>query len=462
MSTTTTTTTTGTAGAVRDWIGQYRMAQPAVGQADLATVAQHMFALMLRNVSSDGLRFADPTDPSQFSLQGCIIASPSYHASFPAVDQDYVFNWTRDAAVVAIELAAAELPTNQPLIDYVNFARSCQNSGLPIGWASYTIEGRKRDRWSEQSDGPALRTLAVLQLYGKLDATAQAVARDVIATDISYLLSVYQQPTKSLWEERDGFSFFARAVQLRCFSELAANGLGISVPAGVAEASSWLAARLAEHWNSSENLYVTFGGPAGASNPPLTAGYDPNVDIVMSCIYGAIAPTDTRMLATAARIRSQWSDSHSSYAYPINQDDQARGVGPLMGRYPDDRYDGDSAPPNDVGHPWVPCTANYAELYYRLATAIREQQSIPLDGLSAPFFLPLGIDGSTPAGSAADQLDARGDQMLRALILHSDRLELSEQFDRTTGFEKSVANLTWSYAAFLSAVRIRTGTVVHG
>ena len=39
-----------------------------------------------------------------------------------------------------------------------------------------------------------------------------------------------------------------------------------------------------------------------------------------------------------------------------------------------------------------------------------------------------------------------------ALIFHSDRLELSEQFDRTTGFEKSVANLTWSYAAFLSAV----------
>ena len=50
--------------------------------------------------------------------------------------------------------------------------------------------------------------------------------------------------------------------------------------------------------------------------------------------------------------------------------------------------------------------------------------------------------------------------MLPALIFHSDHLELSEQFDRTTGFEKSVANLTWSYAAFLSAIRART--VVHG
>ena len=40
--------------------------------------------------------------------------------------------------------------------------------------------------------------------------------------------------------------------------------------------------------------------------------------------------------------------------------------------------------------------------------------------------------------------------------------DLSEQFDRTTGFEKSVANLTWSYAAYLSAVRARTGVVLHG
>jgi glucoamylase len=133
-----------------------------------------------------------------------------------------------------------------------------------------------------------------------------------------------------------------------------------------------------------------------------------------------------------------------------------------MGRYPQDTYDGDSAPPNEVGHPWVPCTANFAELHYRLASTIRAQQTVPLDSLSAAFFDPLDIDGATPATKAADLLDAAGDRMLAALIFHSNRLELSEQFDRTTGFEKSVANLTWSYAAFLSATRARTDTVVHG
>jgi len=52
--------------------------------------------------------------------------------------------------------------------------------------------------------------------------------------------------------------------------------------------------------------------------------------------------------------------------------------------------------------------------------------------------------------------------MLSAIIFHSDHLELSEQFDGTTGYEKSVSDLTWSYAAFLSAVRAKTGSAVLG
>jgi glucoamylase len=36
------------------------------------------------------------------------------------------------------------------------------------------------------------------------------------------------------------------------------------------------------------------------------------------------------------------------------------------------------------------------------------------------------------------------------------QVELSEQFDATTGYEKSVSNLSRSYASFLSAVRART------
>ena len=46
--------------------------------------------------------------------------------------------------------------------------------------------------------------------------------------------------------------------------------------------------------------------------------------------------------------------------------------------------------------------------------------------------------------------------MLQAVVFHSEHFELSEQFDATTGYEKSVSNLSWSYASFLSAVRAAT------
>jgi glucoamylase len=77
------------------------------------------------------------------------------------------------------------------------------------------------------------------------------------------------------------------------------------------------------------------------------------------------------------------------------------------------------------------------------------------DSLSATFFSQVGVTPATPPREAAAALRAAGDAMLQAIVYHSDHFELSEQFDAVTGFEKSVANLSWSYAAFLSAVRAR-------
>jgi hypothetical protein len=145
----------------------------------------------------------------------------------------------------------------------------------------------------------------------------------------------------------------------------------------------------------------------------------------------------------------------STYVYPVNGADQQRGIGPLLGRYPGDVYDGDTD--TQAGdHPWAVSTANFAELYYRLAAKIIFGGTVPSDSLSAGFFSQVGVNADTTPAAAAAALQAAGDQMLQAVIFHSDNLELSEQFDATTGYEKSVSNLSWSYASFLSAVRART------
>jgi glucoamylase len=429
---------------------QYQLVRPALVPSNLTTITQYMFWLMFRNVASDGLVFTDPVNPGVLSQPGCVLASPSWENTATHVTQDYVYNWTRDAAVVAIELAAGPLPASQPLVDYVQFAQACQNSATGLGHfdrASFLMDATARD-WTDQTDGPALQTLALLQLFPQLDTATQATASALIAANLDFLQGAYQGQTYNLWEEEYGASFFARSVQLACFQAVTANAAGIPVPGWLSGAAGWLQTALASHWNG-QYYQSMLPVPADSRAP-----YDPNIDIVIAAIYGAVPVTDTRLLATAALLRSQWGDPASPYFYPINGADQQRGIGPMLGRYPGDVYDGDTDA--QVGdHPWAISTANFAGLYYQLAQQITASTAVPVDDLSAGFFGQVGVTAASTPAAAAAALQSAGDQMLQALVFHSDHLELSEQFDATTGYEKSVSNLSWSYAAFLSAVRAR-------
>jgi glucoamylase len=424
-----------------------------VARADLTTAARYMFWLMFRNVASDGLVFDDPVNAGIISGPGCVLASPSWENTATHVSQDYVYHWTRDAAIVARELSAAYasgvLPDNQPLNDYVRFSQTCQQSQGDFDRASFYIDGAQRP-WTDQTDGPALQTLALLTMYGQLDASVQATAASLIGANLDFLAGAYQGQTYNLWEEEYGYSFFARSVQLRCFQAVTANRAGIAVPGWLPAAMTWLTGELDGHWNG-EYYRSVLPVPADYRAP-----YDPNIDIVQSAIYGAESVTDPRLLATAAQLRAQWADPGSPYFYPVNGADAARGTGPLLGRYPGDVYDGDTdALAGD--HPWPATTANFAELYYRLAAQVLSSRTVPADSLAAPFLAQAGITAATASPpDAAAALRAAGDSMLQAIVFHSDHFELSEQFDATTGFEKSVSNLSWSYAAFLSAVRARS------
>src|ERR1700732_1045918 len=112
---------------------QYSLVRPAIAQSDLTTIAPYMFWLMFRNIASDGFVFEDPLNTGVLSQPGCVLASPPGENTATNVSQDYVRNWTRDAAVTAIELAAGPLPTTQPLIDYVQVGRICHNCGRRRG-----------------------------------------------------------------------------------------------------------------------------------------------------------------------------------------------------------------------------------------------------------------------------------------------------------------------------------------
>jgi glucoamylase len=451
--------------AVAGAAGPPQLDSPAAAVAALETVQPYLLTLMLRNIASDGFAFRDPFESDVLSAPGCVIASPSYGGHPPDVNQDYVYNWTRDSALVVTELREAGLPADavsQTFADYLGFARLCQQNAPNIDLACYRVDGQPRTWtdstgyhiWSSQSDGPALQTLALLRLWDRLDPGARQLATTVIEANLDCLLGCYPNSTYNLWEEVPGHSFFARVVQLRCFAEIAGNTIGLPVPDGLDKAAVALKQALDEHWNGT--LYVSvLQDAADRAEHPLPERYDPNIDIVLAALYGALPVGDPRLLATAAAIRATWSDGQSDRCYPINQADAARGLGPLLGRYPDDVYDGDTANPQLGGHPWPVCTAALAELYYRLAAETTGAGAVLADPLAAAFFGQVGVSGTMKPAEAAAQLVAAGDRMLAAILFHSDHYQLSEQFDGSTGYEKSVANLTWSYAAFLSAERAR-------
>jgi hypothetical protein len=65
---------------------------------------------------------------------------------------------------------------------------------------------------------------------------------------------------------------------------------------------------------------------------------------------------------------------------------------------------------------------------------------------------------STPAG-AATELRAAGDQMLQAIIFHSDHLELSDQFGANSGSSKS-ASFPEAAAPSMTAARGRQSPAI--
>jgi glucoamylase len=81
-------------------------------------------------------------------------------------------------------------------------------------------------------------------------------------------------------------------------------------------------------------------------------------------------------------------------------------------RYPGDTHDGNTyAQAGD--HPWAVSTANFAELYYRLAQQITTTGTVPLYDLLASFFSQIGVDASSTPPAAAEpwRSDAPGDRV---------------------------------------------------
>jgi glucoamylase len=145
--------------------------------------------------------------------------------------------------------------------------------------------------------------------------------------------------------------------------------------------------------------------------------------------------------------------------YSINSG-KAQGVAVAVGRYPEDVYYN--------GNPWYLNTLAAAEQLYDALHVWKQQGSITVTSTSLAFFKD--IYSAAAVGTYASSTSTYT-SLYNAVQTYADGYmsvvqtyaasngSLSEQFGKSDGKPLSAYDLTWSYAAFLTAAARRAGTV---
>ncbi|KAI8331494.1 Six-hairpin glycosidase-like protein [Chlamydoabsidia padenii] len=416
---------------------------------------------LLRNVNPGGTK------------RGFIAASPS------KVHPNYFYTWTRDASLVTLVLATLQQDDstedlNQVLFDYVEFQLHTQRiaNQTPcqcLGEPKFNADGSTftGDWGRPQNDGPAERAITMILFANILrkqqdhDDYINSTLKPSIYLDLDYVVKTWETPCFDLWEEVNGIHFFTLMVMRRGLLD----GSTFSLDQGdMTRAHQYRhTARQIEHrlnmfWSSSDNyIKVTQNQVKGRPKP---SGLDISTliaaNLAASLNDGFFTPGSDKVLATAKVLENTFSQ-----LYPINKNLNHDGV--AMGRYPEDIYDGYGT---SQGNPWFLATAAMAELYYGAMMEWREQGRVQVNEINHNFFKQR--DPAVELGHVYFVGNQDFDDLLHTLAFEADRFlitiqhhqqdngALSEQFNRLTGYQQGALDLTWSYASFISALRIRS------
>lgn len=249
-------------------------------------------------------------------------------------------------------------------------------------------------------------------------------------------------------------SFFTVANQHRALVQ------GSTFAARVGASCSWCDSQAPQilcymqtFWTGSYINANTGGGRSGKdSNTVLTTihTFDPEA----TCDDVTFQPCSPRALAN----HKVYTDSFRSI-YGVNSG-IAQGVAVSVGRYPEDSYYG--------GNPWFLSNLAAAEQLYDAIYQWNKIGSITITSTSLAFFKDVYssaavgtyASGSTAFTSIISAVKTYADGYVSIVQGHAAANgSLSEQFDRNSGVEISARDLTWSYAALLTANLRRNGVM---
>ncbi|KAJ9270738.1 CAZyme family GH15 and CBM20 [Paecilomyces variotii] len=434
----------------------------ATGSLDswLATESPYALQGVLANIGPDG---ADASGASS----GIVIASPSKS------NPDYFYTWTRDAALTLKCLVDTFIAGNTDLQstiqNYISAQAYLQTVSNPSGDLSTGGLGEPKFNVDEtaftgswgrpQRDGPALRATAMIAYAKWLIANGETSLADsiiwpIVQNDLSYVTQYWNSTGYDLWEEISGSSFFTTAVQHRALVEgnSLAEQLGHTCSNCISQAPQVLCF-LQSYWTGSYVL-ANFGSSRSGKDANSLLGSIHTFDPDAGCDDSTFQPCSARALANHKVV----TDSFRS-VYSINSG-IAQGQAVAVGRYPEDTYQG--------GNPWYLCTFAAAELLYDALYQWNRAGELTITDVSLAFFQDIysGAAVGTYQSSSTTYSD-----IVNAVKTYADGYmdiaqkytpssgALAEQFSRSDGTPLSADDLTWSYAALLTAAARRNATV---
>ncbi|KAH6722791.1 1, 4-alpha-D-glucan glucohydrolase [Leptodontidium sp. MPI-SDFR-AT-0119] len=401
---------------------------------------------------------------------GYVVASPS------RVDPPYFYTWTRDSALtmkmIVDEFIFGKTELQSYIEDYIHAQAVLQTvanpsgtflpAGLGLGEPKYQVDGsRFNGAWGRpQRDGPALRAIALITYSNYLIKNGQSkkakeIIWPIISNDLSYVGQYWNSTGFDLWEEVQGSSFFTVQNQHRALAEGAQLAKSLRVTCTGCDQAPEVLCFLQSFWNGKyivSNINVNNGRTGLDGNSIL--GPIAVFDIDAYCDSPTFQPCNSKSLANFKALIDTFRA-----AYTINAG-IPKNKGVAVGRYTEDTYQG--------GHPWYLITTAAAEFLYDAVAQWKARHVLYVDSTSLSFFQDLYPDvtirqynsgnANSPFAKIMDAVTAYADSFVAIAQKYTPADgALAEQFNRDTGVPLSAADLTWSYAAFVSMAERRAG-----
>jgi glucoamylase len=421
-------------------------------------------------------------------------------AASSRAEPDYGFHWRRDGALI-YQVLWREAQNEALIRRYIEADLAMLAQASP-GKAKFNLDLTPYSGvWAEpQNDGPALDILLLAEYANFLLSRSEKGdvpfvfnylynshprSPQLITAQAEYLMGVYHHAHDvEPWEEGWGRHFYNAKVQIHSLLKAAelAEKLWDSVAAEQYRSTAYEIQRFLqkEHWDEQRKFYrSTVMHPEHMYRP---GHYDwrknkteLDVGVLLSFLHSDSSVNDSRLMSTFFELRKA-----ARAEYFINYSDKRFKYALAMGRYPGDMWDGVN---RTGGNPWFLSTFAASEMLFKLAREYKETQAIVVDRFNQAFFVEL-MEAFAPEKVSLfkqnyfefalheiksssdlfpivlDALKKAGDEHLMLGLSHtSPEGRIDEQFNAFHGYMQGAQNLSWSYAALITAIRAREALV---